>query len=157
MSITRKPTRVLLIQNIFRGKQAALRRVSGAAFICGAGWLDARPATESGAEPRPHLLCLKSWKPDCTGRREASSHTCMTTTEVERYARGMSAEMPCPIHPSQRWKVCLTKTGPPRCSLARWVLICRCSKEVVRRSDPPSAGKPVRFRPPVQEIKEGKK
>ena len=76
---------MLLIQNIFRGKQAALRRVSGAAFICGAGWLDARPATESGVEPRPHLLYLKSWKPDCTGRREASSHTCMTTTEVERY------------------------------------------------------------------------
>jgi hypothetical protein len=38
VSITRKPTRVLLIQNIFRGKQAALRRVSGAAFYmwCGA-------------------------------------------------------------------------------------------------------------------------
>lgn len=69
----------------------------------------------------------------------------------------MSEEMPCPIHPSQRWKVCLTKTGPPRCSLARWVLICGCSKEVVRRPDPPSVGKPVRFRPPVQEIKEGKK
>lgn len=60
--------------------------------------------------------------------------------------------MPCPIHPSQRWKVCLTKTGPPRCSLARWVLICGCSKEVVRRPDPPSVGKPVRFRPPVQEL-----
>lgn len=51
----------------------------------------------------------------------------------------------------------MTKTGPPRCSLARWVLICGCSKEVVRRSDPPSVGKPVRFRPPVQGIKREKR
>nr|DAM48816.1 MAG TPA: hypothetical protein [Caudoviricetes sp.] len=31
-------------------------------------------------------------------------------------------------------------------------MICGCSKEVACRPDPPAEDKPVRFRPPVQEL-----